>query len=229
MSSFTWSYSGLSTFKQCPHKFYRTRILKDVKEEEQEHLTYGKNVHKAAEEYSKNQTPIPREYGFIQPYVQKLLDAKGTKYFEYEMGLTAELEPCGFYDKSAWWRGIADYICVNEDEALLLDYKTGKSSRHGDTKQLEILSLAMFTHFSQVNKIKGALLFLVASDLIKQNFYRSEQEKYWESWDKDLDRLNVSFSSDIWNPKKNFTCYKFCPVLDCKHNGRGFENAFKSR
>ena len=50
--------------------------LKDVKEEEQEHLTYGKNVHKAAEEYSKNQTPIPREYGFIQPYVQKLLDAK---------------------------------------------------------------------------------------------------------------------------------------------------------
>ena len=67
MSNFTWSYSGLSLFKQCPRKFYRTRISKDIKEEEQTHLIYGKAVHTAAEEYGRDGTPIPEKYKFIQP------------------------------------------------------------------------------------------------------------------------------------------------------------------
>ena len=58
MSNFTWSYSGLSTFKQCPHKFYRTRILKDVKEEEQEHLTYGKMFIKPQRNTAKIKHPF---------------------------------------------------------------------------------------------------------------------------------------------------------------------------
>tara|TARA_R100001163_G_C4986386_1_gene140582 strand:- start:26 stop:706 length:681 start_codon:yes stop_codon:yes gene_type:complete len=225
MTNFTWSYSSLSLFKQCPHKFYRTRILKDVYEEPQDHLTYGKEVHRVAEEFGRDGTPIPREYGYIEPYVQSLLDMDGEKYFELKMALTPDLDPCDFFAPEAWWRGIADFIAIDGDIAFLVDYKTGKSTRYADTKQLEILSLALFKHFPKVNEVKGALLFFVAQELVQEKFYRKREESYWESWDLDLEKLNISFESDTWNPKKNFSCWKFCPVTDCSFNGRGFPNA----
>ena len=94
MSNFTWSYSGISLFKQCPHKFYRTRISKDVHEESQPHLTYGKAVHKAAEEFGRDSKPIPREYGFIEPYVQSLLDVDGEKYPLCGYKTVGDIIPC---------------------------------------------------------------------------------------------------------------------------------------
>ena len=220
MSNFTWSYSGLSLFKQCPRKFYLTRISKDIKEEEQDHLIYGKAVHTAAEEYGRDGKPLPEKYKFIQPYVDTLMRTKGDKYYELKMALTADLEPCEFFDPEAWWRGIADFIAVNDGTALLVDYKTGKSARYADTKQLEILSLALFKHFPKVKIVKGALMFVVADKLVESKFYIEREEEYWESWDKDIALLNLCFESDTWNPKSNFSCYRFCPVTDCEHNGR---------
>ena len=221
MSNFTWSYSGLSLFKQCPRKFHRTRILKDIKEEAQDHLIYGKAVHTAAEEYGRDGTPLPEKYKFIQPYVDTLVKTKGDKYYELKMALTADLEPCEFFDPEAWWRGIADFIAIDDVTALLVDYKTGKSARYADTKQLEILSLALFKHFPKVNIVKGGLMFVVADKFVESKFYREREEEYWESWDKDITLLNLCFGSGTWNPQSNFSCYKFCPVLDCEYNGRG--------
>ena len=32
MTDYTWSYSALSTFQQCPRKYYRIKVAKDIKE-----------------------------------------------------------------------------------------------------------------------------------------------------------------------------------------------------
>ena len=81
--NFCWSYSSLSLFTQCARKFHRLRILKDIVEPESRHLIYGKEVHKAAEEYGRDNKEIPEEYKFIQPHVDILLDTNGDKFFEY--------------------------------------------------------------------------------------------------------------------------------------------------
>ena len=218
--NFCWSYSSLSLFTQCARKFHRLRILKDIVEPESHHLIYGKEVHRVAEEYGRDNKEIPEEYKFIQPHVDILLGTNGDKFFEYKMALTADLEPCDFNNKEAWWRGIADFISVDGEKALLVDYKTGKSAKYADTKQLEILSLAIFSHFPEVVSVKGGLLFLVSEELVKANFYKKEEESYWSNWDSKVERLNLSFEADTWNPTSNFTCRQFCPVLDCEYNGR---------
>ena len=219
--NFCWSYSSLSLFTQCARKFHRLRILKDIVEPESRHLIYGKEVHKVAEEYGRDNKEIPEEYKFIQPHIDILLDTNGDKFFEHKMALTSDLEPCDFWDKEAWWRGVADFISVDEEHALLVDYKTGKSAKYADTKQLEILSLAIFRHFPEVEYVKGGLLFLVSEEFKKANFYRKEEENYWLNWDTELERLNLSFEADTWNPTSNFTCGQYCAVLDCEYNGRG--------
>ena len=67
--NYTWSYSSISLFQQCPRKYHRLRVVKDIVEPVQEHLLYGSAVHKAAEEYVRDGTPIPEKYAFIQEYL----------------------------------------------------------------------------------------------------------------------------------------------------------------
>jgi hypothetical protein len=216
----TWSYSSLSLFKQCPRKYHRLRVVKDIKEDEAEHLIYGNAVHKAAEEYGRDGVPIPAKFLYIKQYVDTLIDSPGDKYYEHKMGLTRELEPCGFMERHVWWRGIADFLAVDGKEAVLVDYKTGKSARYADTAQLELLALAIFAHFPHVEIVRAGLLFVVSKEFIEIELNRNHQHELWKKWIKDTDRLDGCFESDTWNPSPNFTCRNYCPVLDCEHNGR---------
>lgn len=218
---YTWSYSGINLFKQCPQKYYRLKVVKDIVEPPQDHLLYGTAVHKAAEEYVRDGTPIPEKYAFIKPHLDALVKIEGDKYCEYEMGLTKDLQPCGFKDKDVWWRGIADLIIIKGEKCYLVDYKTSKSSKYADTEQLELLSLAVFKHFPQVKKIKAGLLFVVANDFVRQEYANDEGKgKSWVKWLDLTHMLETCMKSNVWNPKPNFTCRKFCPVIDCIHNGK---------
>ena len=218
--NYSWSYSSLDLFIQCPHKYYRLKVKKDIKEPVSDHLVYGLDVHKAAEDYIKEDKPIPEKFAFIKPVLDKLKSYEGEKLCEYRMGLTRNLEPCGFFDKGVWWRGVADLIILNGDSAKIVDYKTGKSCKYADPKQLEILSGAVFKHFPEVKRIKGGLLFVVANEFVKGDFDVEKSDVYWQRWLTNTGQLEKAFEFDVWNARPNFTCKKWCPVKDCVHNGR---------
>lgn len=218
-AKYTWSYSSISLFQQCPRKYYRLRVTKDIVEPVQEHLLYGSAVHKAAEEYVGAKIDLPPEFDFIRPQLDMLKQLSGTHFCEYEMGLTKDFEPCKFNAPDVWVRGIADLLVVNGDRARIIDYKTGKP-QYADTKQLELLSLLVFKHFPYVTHIKAGLVFVVAQNLVTADYARDKSDEYWMRWLPEIDRLEQCFASDTWNAKPNFTCRKFCPVIDCEYNGR---------
>jgi hypothetical protein len=220
-SKVAWSYSSLDMFKLCPHKYYRLKVKKDVTEPPQEHLRFGLDVHKAAEDFIKEGKPIPPQYSAMLEPLKKLRDMDGEKLCEYRLGLTRDLQPCKFGAKDVWWRGIADLIVLRNNKAYVVDYKTSKSSKYADTKQLEILSLALFKHFPQVKKIKAGLLFVVANDFVTTEYEFGSSGSYWTKWIEDVDRLEKAVELNVWNPRPNFTCGQWCPVKDCIHNGKG--------
>ena len=90
-----------------------------------------------------------------------------------------------------------------------------------DKGQLELMALATFKHFPEVNYIKAGLVFLVSGDLIKTEYVRTQVEEIWDKFSFDVSRLEKAYECDVWNPKQNFTCRNYCPVVDCEHNGRG--------
>jgi hypothetical protein len=218
--SYTWSYSSISLFDQCPRKYHRLRIVKDIVEPVQEHLLYGSAVHKAAEEFIRDGVDLPPKFSQFKSQLVAMRDLVGTKYCEYEMGLKKDFTPCKFDDPEVWARGIVDLLVVDGDKARIIDYKTGKSSQYADTKQLELLSLLTFKHFPEVKTIKAGLLFLVAEDLVPRVYKNEEQPQSWIKWIDSTRRLEAAFDTGVWNPKPNFTCRKFCAVKDCEHNGR---------
>jgi len=214
----TWSYSSLALYQQCPKKYYHLKVVKDIKEPLGEAIVFGNEIHKIAEEYVGKGRPIPEKYNHIEPALKSLKDMPGEKLCENKLGLTAELEPCGFFDRNVWWRGVADIIILQGDTALTVDYKTGKSSKYAELKQLEIVSLAIFKHFPEVKKVKAGLMFLFADDFIKTAYLADSQEELWGSWISDVGQLKASVENDMWNPKPNFTCRGWCPVTSCDHN-----------
>ena len=222
MDKYTWSYSSISLFQQCPRKYHRLRVLKDVVEPPQAHLDYGSAVHKAAEDYVCGGIDIPEKYGFIKTPLDAFKILPGEKHCEYEMGLTKDFKPCAFRDPDVWLRGIADLLIINGDEAKIVDYKTGKSAQYADTKQLELLALLVFKHFPNVKHVKAGLVFFVAESLVKAEFTEDQQSIAWTRWLPEIERLETALETDMWNPKPNFTCRKFCAVVDCEHNGKNF-------
>jgi len=214
-----WSYSSMSLFQQCPKKYYHLRIAKDVVDPPSHQMRYGLDVHQAAEHYVRDGTPIPEKYSYLTPMLDSLKKIKGDIYCEYRMGLTRDLEPCKFGAKDAWWRGIADFLVVNDDRAKVVDYKTGQN-KYADTKQLELLALATFKHFPEVTVVNAGLLFVVHAAFIKEHYYYKQQDELWEKWREQTAELDSAYENNVWNPKQNFTCRAWCPITNCIHNGR---------
>lgn len=216
----TWSYSSLKTFEQCPKKYYHLRVLKDVKDEGSEATFYGQALHKAAEDYIKDGTPIPPKFSYVQPTVDVIKNIPGEKHCEMKLGVRktdSGYEPCDFFAKDVWWRGIGDVVVVQDELAFSLDYKTSKNAKYADLKQLDILAAALFTHFPKVKKIKSALVFVVSNEFVHKEHSAELRDSYFATFEPELDRLATAQETGVWNTNTSPLC-RYCPVVSCEHN-----------
>jgi len=211
-----WSYSSIKTFEQCPKKYFHLKVVKDVKDEPGEAADYGTAVHLAAEEYIRDGKPIPEKFAYIRPVVERLAALPGEKHAELKLGVTSDLTPCGFFDKDVWWRGIADLLVIDGHRAWCVDYKTGKSARYADTKQLDLLAGAVFTHFPEVQKIKSSLIYVVSGELIPKTHVITERSTYLSVFNDELARLDAAMENGVWNAKSSGLC-PWCPVTSCEN------------
>ena len=215
------SYSSLKLFEQCPRKYYHLRVLKDVREPVSEAMSYGSDLHKAAEDYVQGDTPLPGRFSYIKNALDNLKQFPGARLCEYKLGLTKKLEPCGFDDAAAWFRGIIDLAILNHEtgEARILDYKTGRSAKYADTGQLELMSLGVFKHFPTITKIRAGLLFVACNVFIKDRYDATMQPKLWQKWLHKYTRIETAYVNNVWNPNPSGLCRKHCAVVSCSHNG----------
>jgi len=217
-----WSYSSINTFKQCPKKYYHLKVAKDVKDASSFAMYYGNRVHKAAEDYIKTNTPIPTKFKFIKKTLDSLKNIQGEKHCEKRFGLAKEdgdFSPTGFFSKNVWYRGIADLLIVNGDKAYLVDYKTGKNAKYADTKQLDLMAGATFTHYPEVKTIKSALIYVVSNEFIPKEHTSDMRKSYINVFDDELKRLDAAQKNEVWNAISGPLC-AYCPVTKCEHNRR---------
>lgn len=119
------SYSTLSTFEQCPHKYFRLKIRKDVKEDfSGEAVEWGKKVHKQLENFFNLNIPLSGDVARFQPYAATLKAVPGMQLIEHKVALNEDLEVVPFFDNSqAAYRAVFDYVALQDDRALIIDHK----------------------------------------------------------------------------------------------------------
>lgn len=216
------SYSSVKDFQGCRRRYHEVRILKKFKQQDTEATLYGTEVHKAFEEFVRDGKPLPPAFERFRAYVEPFTRLGGTILCEQKLGMRRDFSPCEFFDADVWFRGIPDFLHLNEARtvARVADYKTGKSARFADTGQLALMAGMVMQHYPTVQKVKGMLMFVVAGTLIPCEFTRAELPEILSKWAGDAQEIEEQADLGVWNPTSSPLC-KFCPVSRdaCEYKG----------
>jgi PD-(D/E)XK nuclease superfamily len=217
-----WSYSSLKLFEQCARRYYEEKVIKSVPFTETAATIYGTELHKAAEEYIRDGKEIDPRFAFIKPYLDKLNAIEGTKHCEMKLGvkrIDGKLIPCDFFDKEVWFRGVADLVILDGDMAWVIDYKSSKSARYADIRQLALMAAALFLKYPEIKKIKTSLLFVVSKEFIKEDFKKDFGLSIFAELNGLLTARDKAYETGVFNPRPNNLCARWCPVKTCPHCG----------
>lgn len=206
---YAWSISRLQTFEQCPLKYQHMNILKDVKDEQTEWMTFGTEVHKACELRLSTEKPLPKKFAHFEPVVGKVAAAGGKLYTEQQMALDHDMVPCDWFHPHTYVRGIVDVMRIKGDIAWVGDWKTGKMK--DDDDQLKLFALMVFAHHDRVNTVKASYIWLKDMQLTSSVFTRDETPSLWADLLPRAKRIEQAVESDVWQPKTSGLC-RFCPV-----------------
>lgn len=215
-----WSYSSLHAFEECPRRFFLTRISKQASERQTEATLHGNTVHKAMEDAVKGKRPLPETMVRFQPLVTKLRAAPGTQLVESRFALTNALAPCDYWSPDVWVRGVLDYGNVNGETATIIDYKTGK--RRLDVDQLRLFSLAGFSIYPHVLRVRTAYLWLQSGKLDREDFAREQKHEIHQEFAGRVHRMQQAEQAGNWPPRPSGLCREWCPVGKslCEHCGK---------
>lgn len=210
-----YSYSRIAVYQQCPRKFKYSYIDKiKVPFVYNEALVKGGAVHSVLEHFpnqsdhkhAKKYFHVAEEF-LKSPIGWELINKPAAK--ELDIALNKSLEPCGYKDKDALFRGSVDRIVVDSDMFWLIDWKTGKlrEQRYQSYDQLMFYAIWVFIKYPQINKVKISYYYvehLESNDLILER-------QYFENYKKNL--LNNITDIEKDNEfNKNIT--KLCDYCD---------------
>ena len=216
MSKLCLSYSGIKTFLQCPHRFYRTKVKKDVADDYSHPATvWGNEVHKALEDFFIKGKPLGERFNTYQKYADALEAMPGRKFIELKLAINEDEQVVPFFSKEAAYRGILDFLKIEGDTAYLIDHKTGKVR---PTKQLHFNALLIFAAFPGVKHINAAFFWLPADTYTKHRFSRDDIEDLWDEFETAIVGIETAQENDKWIRKPSGLC-PWCPVKDCEHWG----------
>lgn len=207
-----WSYSGLTAFETCPRRFYLTKVARKVKEPPTEATIWGNKVHKALEERAKGTKALPKDMRHYEKYTKKILNRDGKKIVEAKLAVTAKMRPTDFFAKDAWCRGIVDLGIVNDEAALLLDWKTGKRKPGSD--QLKLMACLGFAHYPWIDRVVTGFIWLKEKKFDRDEFHREQLPEMWSDFMPRVDRLSRAYEEDKWVPRPSGLCKNWCPVGD---------------
>ena len=60
MTKSQWSFSSLKQFTNCPRQYYEVKVQRNFEIRETEQIKYGKEVHKALEDYVRDGVPLAK-------------------------------------------------------------------------------------------------------------------------------------------------------------------------
>jgi len=219
---FSWSWSKLKNFRTCPKRHYHVELAKDFKEEEGEALKWGHEVHDALAKYIEKAKPLPptmqRHVGLVDELAHLHRAGKLVKV-ENKLAIDSDFRPVGFFDNSAWYRGVADVLFVNEERAGALDWKTGQIKP--EYEQLALTAALIFAHYPQVTTVSTAFVWIGNDDYTVNTYGKESMTQMWNHLWPEINVMKEAYRTTTYPPKPSGICVRHCPVISCPYHGKG--------
>ena len=208
-TNLTHSFSSIKMYENCPKRYYHQRITKEVQDTGSDATIYGERVHEALEHRLDKKVELPSESKAYEPLCKSIEGLGGTLQVEQKLTLSENLTPTTWWEKDAWLRSILDVLIIFEDEAIVMDWKTGK--RRPDFSQLEMFALQVFSHYPNIKKVKSTFVWLKDLSLDSHTYNRLDADDLWVKLLSKTERINQSLINNNWPPKPSGLC-RFCPA-----------------
>lgn len=211
-----WSLSRLFDYEACPHRAYLSIIARAPKPEydDKHPMIRGRRIHTECEEYISGGEEFPSSGQKLRDELDFCREkfAEGTCTVEEKWGFTEEWEPCDWMADTVWLRMATDaYVTMEEGEALIYDWKTGKSfgNEVKYMQQAQLYAVGAFMRDPSLEVAEAIFGFLDEGRTIRHEFERG----------KKLNRLIAKFeergkrmtSAVDFRPKPNVVNCKYCP------------------
>lgn len=215
-----WSYSSLTAFETCPRRYKLTKVTKEITEPQTEATLHGNAVHKAIEESITKGKAMPDKYKQHRPLVDTVLAAPGVKHAEMKFALTKDLTPTTFFGKDVWLRGVFDLVVDKIDNAVIVDWKTGKPKP--DSDQLKLFAAAAFSLMPRLKTVRTGFAWLAHNRLDSETFEKDEAPAIWGEFKPRVQRIQIAVQTDGFPPQPSGLCKNWCPVprTKCEFSGR---------
>ena len=203
-----WSFSSMNTFKTCPKQYQLTYVTPVIPYTETEATIWGTRVHEALEFYGRDGVELTEEFLPYKKYVDKVMSLPGTKLFEQKFAFTRNLEYTEFDATNAWCRGIIDICVVDQKQAIVADYKTGKV--RPDSDQLKLFAAFVMQKYPDVDTVKTVYLWLKTGETTVETYTRTDLPHLWAHFMGKAARLEKAYEDDKWIPKPSGLCRGWC-------------------
>lgn len=180
------SYSRLSTYEQCPHKFSRQYITKDYPDDKDNpYFIKGQKKHKQLQNYidcKNDATQIQQRYdGDVTSaltIVDGLVKAGFNLKAECQLSVDKNWEPVSWFSKQSMYRAIVDVLGTNGEIAINGDWKTGKYRDYdgSQTGQLHLSSLIVMCHMPTIQQVKSVYWFIESKQAVPRQFSAEMKE-----------------------------------------------------
>lgn len=163
------SYSRISDYRQCPHKFKMKYLDKlpnfQIKDEDKSPaLVRGGNIHKSLEKYviaklnGEEYDAVMPEVTSTIPLIDKIMENYNVMP-EKQIAIDENFKEVSWFDKNAYFRVILDLIGFGRD-LLLGDYKTGKLTDYvgsddklGQLHMSAVVGLSLWEEFTSCTSV----------------------------------------------------------------------------
>jgi hypothetical protein len=209
------SYSALKLYENCPLRYYRQRVVKDIVDEGGTASKDGERIHKFLEDRLRENKELPQEVSRYEKLCQSVekLSTGGELHIEKELVLTENLTPTGWWDADAWLRSKLDVLVIKGTTAVVMDWKTGK--RRPDFFQMELFAAQVFKHFPEVQTCKTTLVWLRENAMDSETYEREQTNGLWANALGKIAKIYKSLDHDNWPAKPSGLC-RYCPARhDC--------------
>lgn len=152
-----WSFSRLSTYRQCPQKLKFTAIDK-LKDPGSAAMDRGTEIHKECENYLRGlEEDVPASAMLFKIEMENLLNKEA--WPEQQFAFRKDWTECAYFAKDVWLRVKIDAIVIDGAYGRVIDFKTGKVKPDG-LEQLELCAIAAFIHYPHLQTVDVELWFL---------------------------------------------------------------------